>query len=82
MKLRRFERIVTWMGVVALGVFALICFVEGLIDAFHLECSCSEFVDDMWLFLLYISLIMTGFCLPTSFIINISRIANRGFEKE
>ncbi len=77
MKITKFEKPITKIGIISLAALAVIGIIASIISACEIDLDIFEYtpVEDMFFFILMVLSILVAFCLPTSFLINLSRIA-------
>lgn len=78
MKLQNIEQKITRAGVISLAALAIIGIIACFTGAFGIDMSIFSHtpIEDIFLFILGVLFIMVGFCLPVSFLINISKLAS------
>jgi hypothetical protein len=77
MKTTRIEKTITKIGIISLAALAAIGILASLIGAcgIDLDIFVSTPVEDLFYFILLTLSILVAFCLPASFLTNISSIA-------
>ena len=77
MKTTKIEKAITKIGIISLAALAAIGILASLIGACgtDLDIFVSTPVEDMFYFILLTLSILVAFCIPTSFLINLSSIA-------
>lgn len=77
MNITKFEKPITKIGIISLAALAAIGIIASIISACEIDLDIFEAtpVEDMFYFILLTLSILVAFCLPTSFLINLSRIA-------
>ena len=78
MKTTRIEKAITKIGIISLAALAAIGILASLIGASgtDLDIFVSTPVEDLFYFILLTLSILVAFCLPASFLMNISSIAS------
>ena len=76
-QLTKFEKPITKIGIISLAALAAIGIIASIISAceIDLDIFVSTPVEDMFYFILLTLSILVAFCLPASFLMNISSIA-------
>ena len=76
-QLTKFEKPITKIGIISLAALAVIGVIASIISACEIDLDIFEatLVEGMFYFILLVLSILVAFCLPTSFLINLSRIA-------
>ncbi len=76
-QLTKFEKPITKIGIISLAALAVIGVIASIISACEIDLDIFEAtpVEGMFYFILLVLSILVAFCLPTSFLINLSRIA-------
>ena len=77
-QLTKFEKAITKIGIISLAALAAIGILASLIGACgtDLDIFVSTPVEDLFYFILLTLSILVAFCLPASFLMNISSIAS------
>ena len=77
MNITKFEKPITKIGIISLAALAAIGILASLIGAcgIDLDIFVSTPVEDLFYFILLTLSILVAFCLPASFLMNISSIA-------
>lgn len=78
MKTTRIEKAITKIGIISLAALAAIGIIASIISACgtDLDIFVSTPVEDLFYFILLTLSILVAFCLPASFLMNISSIAS------
>jgi hypothetical protein len=75
MKTIRIEKAITKIGIISLAALAAIGILASLIGACGIDLDIFTPVEDLFYFILLTLSILVAFCLPASFLMNISSIA-------
>lgn len=76
-QLTKFEKPITKIGIISLAALAAIGIIASIIIACEIDLSIFEStpVEGMFHLILLVLSILVAFCIPTSFLINLSSIA-------
>lgn len=77
MKTVKIERLITKVGIISLAILAIIGIIATIISMFSIEIKLLDYtvIGNIIGFILLTLSIIVSFCFPSSFLINISRIA-------
>ena len=76
-QLTKFEKPITKIGIISLAALAAIGIIASIISACEIDLDIFEAtpVEGVFFFILLVLSILVAFCIPTSFLINLSSIA-------
>lgn len=75
MDIQKFEKAITKTGIISLAILAVIGIAASLLGICETDIDAGEFAEWVFCFVLSVSSIVAAYCIPVSFLLNLSSIA-------
>ena len=75
MDIQKIEKVATWAGIISLAVLGVIGIAASLLGICGIDLNAGKLAEGIFLFVLAASSISAAFCIPVSFLLNLSSIA-------